>query len=312
MSTPIKPKYPLFNKKLNDISDKLNDISDKLTSGDISSNKTGNYKIENIDLSLRAIGDRDVSQLTLKPNVYYNINHEGSIFLNFSSSQEYTNTLGDYVGLICKTDDPVMMEFVPMLTIPGLIVKNDEIEGFHYKEHIAIYGGSSIDIYYYNNPVESKENHIKLVNSPISELEGYEFDIYDTKILDEIFTIAAIFQGIIIIDVCFEYINQDEDGYHYKTYFMGEESEYIAAKPIEAGDVGDMDGISTLALYARDQYIDVNELCEYVFSFNTPCEIISTSNELYFNNGIAPDLTQEGVVTISIVNGLACWTFKPN
>ena len=188
MSTPIKPKYPLFNKR-------LNDISDKLKSGNITSDKTGNYKIENIDLTLRDMTNRDINQFTLKPNVYYNIKHEGTIFLNFSSSQEYTNTSGDYVGLLCKTDDQVMMEFVPMLTVPGLIVKNDEIEGFNYKEHIDMYGMGSIDIYYSNNPLESKENHIKLVNSPMTEIEGYEFDIYDTKILDTIFT-TMITNGI--------------------------------------------------------------------------------------------------------------------
>lgn len=302
MSTPIKPKYPLFNKR-------LNDISDKLKSGNITSDKTGNYKIENIDIIMGG----DINPYTLKPNIYYNIKHEGVIFLNFSSSQEYTNTSGDYVGLACKTDDPVMMEFVPMVTIPGLIVKNDEIEGFNYKEHINVYGQRSIDIYYSNNPLESKENHIKLVNSPISELEGYEFDIYDTKILDKIYTFGIVVgEELIIMDGCVEYINQDEYGYHYKTYFMGEELEYTSEKPIEVGDYGSIDSMPFIVIYAKNPHIDINELCEYVFSFNTPCEIISTSNELYFNNDTAPDLTQEGVVTISVVNGLACWTFKAN
>lgn len=51
-----------------------------------------------------------------------------------------------------------------------------------------------------------------------------------------------------------------------------------------------------------------NIINEFIFNFICPCTI-QFGNTFSWNNDNAPDLTQEGICTISIVNGVACYTF---
>lgn len=50
---------------------------------------------------------------------------------------------------------------------------------------------------------------------------------------------------------------------------------------------------------------------EFVFNINSPANIIF-NKEIKWNNDNIPDLTGEGVCTISIVNGVGCYTFVNN
>jgi hypothetical protein len=47
---------------------------------------------------------------------------------------------------------------------------------------------------------------------------------------------------------------------------------------------------------------------EFVLNINSPANIIF-NNDIKWNNDNTPDLTQEGICTISIVNGVGCYTF---
>lgn len=49
---------------------------------------------------------------------------------------------------------------------------------------------------------------------------------------------------------------------------------------------------------------------EYIFNFKTPLTL-EFLGQLLWNNGNEPDLTQPGLMTISIVNGVACYSFVP-
>lgn len=51
-----------------------------------------------------------------------------------------------------------------------------------------------------------------------------------------------------------------------------------------------------------------NVIGEYVFNINSPANIIF-NEEIKWNNDNLPDLQQEGVCTISILNDVACYTF---
>lgn len=50
------------------------------------------------------------------------------------------------------------------------------------------------------------------------------------------------------------------------------------------------------------------DIKEYVFNINTPTNLIF-NNIISWNNNDIPDLSQEGICTISIVNGVGCYTF---
>lgn len=47
---------------------------------------------------------------------------------------------------------------------------------------------------------------------------------------------------------------------------------------------------------------------EFIFNINSPANI-SFDKEIKWNNNEEPDLTKEGIYTISIVNGVGCYTF---
>lgn len=51
-----------------------------------------------------------------------------------------------------------------------------------------------------------------------------------------------------------------------------------------------------------------NIVNEFIFNFNCPCSIIY-GNAFTWNKNDIPDLTQQGICTISIVNGIGCYTF---
>lgn len=51
-----------------------------------------------------------------------------------------------------------------------------------------------------------------------------------------------------------------------------------------------------------------NIVNEFIFNFNCPCSIIY-GNAFTWNKNDIPDLTQQGICTISIVNGVGCYTF---
>ena len=47
---------------------------------------------------------------------------------------------------------------------------------------------------------------------------------------------------------------------------------------------------------------------EFIFNINSPANI-SFDKEIKWNNDSTPDLTKTGIYTISIVNGVGCYTF---
>jgi hypothetical protein len=51
-----------------------------------------------------------------------------------------------------------------------------------------------------------------------------------------------------------------------------------------------------------------NIVNEFVFNINSPANIIF-NEEIKWNNDNTPDLTKPGICTISIVNGVGCYTF---
>jgi hypothetical protein len=48
---------------------------------------------------------------------------------------------------------------------------------------------------------------------------------------------------------------------------------------------------------------------EFVFSLNTPLNGVTFDKYIKFNNDNFPDASKAGTITISIVNGVACYTF---
>ena len=55
-------------------------------------------------------------------------------------------------------------------------------------------------------------------------------------------------------------------------------------------------------------YATGNTVNEFIFNINSPCNIIF-NEEIKWNDNNTPDLTKTGIYTISILNGVGCYTF---
>lgn len=62
---------------------------------------------------------------------------------------------------------------------------------------------------------------------------------------------------------------------------------------------------------AEEFYSTGNTVNEFIFNINSPCNIIF-NEEIKWNNDNTPDLTKTGIYTISILNGVGCYTFVNN
>lgn len=75
-----------------------------------------------------------------------------------------------------------------------------------------------------------------------------------------------------------------------------------------------VEGVEILAQKLPLVKINVEEYVEntgeYIFNFKTPLTL-QFGGQLLWNNGNEPDLTQPGLMTISIVNGVGCYSFVP-
>ena len=61
----------------------------------------------------------------------------------------------------------------------------------------------------------------------------------------------------------------------------------------------------------EELYATGNTVNEFIFNINSPCNIIF-NEEIKWNNDNTPDLTKPGICTISILNGVGCYTFVNN
>lgn len=60
--------------------------------------------------------------------------------------------------------------------------------------------------------------------------------------------------------------------------------------------------------FANEEFYARTVVNEFVFNINSPANIIF-NEEIKWNNDNTPDLTKTGIYTISIVNGIGCYTF---
>ena len=83
----------------------------------------------------------------------------------------------------------------------------------------------------------------------------------------------------------------------------------VYAKTFGTGEP-DYEDATDVKIYKNPVEIS-DHINEFVFNINAPTNIIFNQTIKWHNYNI-PDLTEEGVYTISIVNGVGCYTFVNN
>lgn len=82
----------------------------------------------------------------------------------------------------------------------------------------------------------------------------------------------------------------------------------IKAKPNTFHDIKNTVGDEINIAFVDEEFYNTNVTNEFIFNIHSPANI-SFDKEIKWNNDGEPDLTQIGIYTISILNGVGCYTF---
>lgn len=279
------------------------------------SSTTSGYPIKIIDIN-------ETNTCYVDPNVFYKIKHQGRFTLMFTSEAEYYNQSGDFAVFTAESADESVAAYIQLLTGGGLLVEDTSLEGYSYKMLMNV-DGVDVSIYFSQNPNENSTCTIYVPNVYYNGeivVPTFTTEIYNiTRLNNQGFVYNINFMGISLntwfiqtestVEGIYAYIPMNPVLQQFGNVFTDVPIEE-ATKVYLSDEIAEVVGFSEISITKILSYKEVTETCEYIFEVNTPCEI-QTLHSFYWNNGNIPDLTQSGILTISIIGGHACYTFKP-
>lgn len=296
MGYKIKSKYPLF---LRDIGKGCDSVS--------------GYPVVTVE---------DNFNIEAKPNTFYNIknNADSEVNINFKSEEYYVTGKNKYIMFTWDNIDPDSTIAIASY-IGGIVVEDSSMEGYKYRIDIdaSALGANVVSVYLDKN-IEDGVNIKAYANilgtEEIAELTNIHII---NKDIDYLYYINSESVTYNIPLITLEEVENDSDfKYKYKQHSLlnaMESVEYLYTnEPIDIAT-------SIFVLY-EDNYqelIIVNKILnkdikpsnianEFVFNIKSPTNIIF-NEEIKWNNDNAPDLTKTGIYTISILDGVGCYTF---
>lgn len=295
MGSPVNVKYPLF----------LRDIGKG--GGNI-----GGYPVVTVE---------DNFNIEAKPNTFYNIknNTDTEVNINFNPEEFYATGKNKYIMFTWDNFNPDDVISIASY-IGGIVVKDNSVEGYKYRIDID---ASSLDVgvipVYLNDNITEGVNIRAYVNmlgeEQILELNNIHIINKDIEYLYYItFETSTYSIPVIVLE---EVENDSEFKHKYKCYSLLNimiPSEYLYSnEPINT--------TTSVFIYDGESYVEgsiskvvnkginsSNIVNEFVFNINSPANIIF-NEEIKWNNDNIPDLTKIGIYTMSILNGVGCYTF---
>lgn len=288
------------------VNELLEDIVDKVESGTGIGTRSSTYPIE------RVVLDENTMGVTLKPNVWYDIKNTIEMAtIVFSSPQEYYNINGNYEIFSAKCDDESLQELLNLLVIGGVLIETSELDGYKYKQNINVLE-AIITVYFATNPNDSTDNRIKIIGIPYEGMEELEVPIHSVERINKDNIIYKVpFYGIEISTYFINVPSDIEGKYKYMFNIIGNSMSCYTDKPINECESIVSDEFGEVSIKKESSYKEINNVNEFVFSINGPIVETNIMENIYWNGDNIPDFTKMGVYTISIVNGVGCWTFKP-
>lgn len=207
--------------------------------------------------------------------------------------------------------------------IGGIVVEDNSIEGYKYRIDID---ASALDVgvipVYLSNNITEGVNVRAYVNMLGEEqtLELNNIHIIN-KDIDYLYYVS-ITEGdtvIVVPNIILEEVENDSTfKYKYKYHCLLSimlSSEYLYTnEPINTAAsifINNGDDYTEFPIVNKVLNKDIkpsNIANEFVFNINSPTNIIF-NEEIKWNNNNIPDLTKTGIYTMSIVNGVGCYTF---
>lgn len=298
MATPINPKYPLFLREFN----------------------KGNATVDGYPV----VTVENNFNIEAKPNTFYNIKNTADSEVNINFKPEEFYATGKNKHIMFTWDNFNLEDTISIASyIGGVVVEDNSIDGYKYRIDIdaSALGAGIIPVYLSDNITEGVNirayvnlfgteqilelNNIHIINKDID----YLYYISVTNGDDTITTPCVILE---------EVENDSEFKHKYKYYglfnkLLTDEYFYTNEFYDKATSVyfyygeGYTEGIILNKVLNKD-IKPSNVVNEFMFNINSPANIIF-NEEIKWNNDSIPDLTKTGICTISIVNGIGCYTF---
>ena len=304
MSTPINYKYPLFLRNLGKGSADVNVNIDKDEIINIVNKQKGYPKVvveggtgmiiinanANIFYDIKNTPD-DV--IMVQPNVFEANNINGEMFiLEFDDIEGLEAMFPDYPE---EAFVEIKIQIMAMFSMVIVSKQNDKYKLYSYV------------------PEEPIKEFVEVDNLDITDLEvsmeGFVVTAKNIKFIEPNYNIAGY-------PVYLEEVESDNPEYKYKykivnnfiVMMMGSDT-YYSNTPLEELTYVDIEG--AVAPLIKDNFKSLYDknVGEFVFNFNTPANIHIICD---WNNEGEPDFSQEGVMTVSIVNNIGIYTFVPS
>lgn len=303
MSVPIIPKYPLFLQNLN-------------KGGKASINKDEIINIINQQKGYPKVvveGGTGMIVLNANANTFYDIKNtpDDAIMVSIDifeanniNGELFIIQFDDIEGLETMFPDMSEEEFamikMQMMTTFSMVIASKQNDKYKLDTYV---------------PGEDIKEIAKVDNLDITDLEllldpneGITITIKNIRFIEPNYNIVGY-------PVYVEEIESDNPEYKYKykivnniiTMMMGLEV-YYSNTPIEEVTYMDINGMAIPLIKDNFKSLYDKNIGEFVFNFNTPTNIMFECN---WNNDEEPDFSQEGVMTVSIVDNVGTYTFVP-
>jgi hypothetical protein len=286
--------------------------------------KNGGYPVVTVE---------DNFNIEAKPNTFYNIKNSADSEVNINCSEGYSvDEIGKHIMFIFDGYDSEELQNSVAVSIylGGIIIPDTTREGYNYKTELdltSISGGQITDIIpaYFTNEVKTGNSVNCLLDMTALGQSEIIIPMNNIQVLNENvdYLVWVTFNGSSLPHVLTEVENDNEE-YKHKYNIFGilsamdsietiyTNEPYITANNFYLSDGTDIASMLDSIEVKSNTQTPSNDIAnEFVFNIKSPANIIFNV-PVNWNNNIAPDLTQIGTYTISIVNGIGCYTFVNN
>ena len=254
-----------------------------------------------------------------QPNTFYNIRNaeDSEVNISFKDEDFYTQDLSRHIFF--TYDSAENSELIAVLSGFGGRVSVSNRPDFKYQMSISI--DSTSVIFYFSDEIKTGNSVVCRAVVPTGEEIGEQLNniIILNDNIDEIMYLEL--GGMYWAFTAQEVVN-DNEAYNHKYQLIGSLSLLIGTDIIYSNDplsqadtVYLQDGSEfslsdiPIVIEHNSEIISQKVANEFVFSFNTPFAGALFDKPIMWNNNNIPDASKFGTLTISIVNGVACYTF---
>lgn len=270
----------------------------------------------------------DDFNITAEPNTFYNIKNDADSEISITFGNDYfidkiskhLMFTGDFVG-----DETYSEVLLYCSYFGGKVYKDSSKEG--YTHRVDINQADMIIHLYVSDEIKTGNNvSVYVDGSSLAEgLGDIMFELNNIIILNEgvnYLVYVSLSEGG-PTPHCLSEVSNDNSLFNYKYNIIGAAAmygittiytnePYYKASNFYLPDGQDLSSeLGEIQVVSNVETTGSDVTNEFVFNINAPANIIF-NRTIKWHNNTPPDLTSEGVYTISIVNSVGCYTFVNN